>query len=755
MKKILSMVMALAMVMTMLGGLSLMGSAAEMTAPTLGDGTSGNVLVWNLTGREYTDAWRATEMDDKSILFKNDDGVAVGNEVVWNGYAERPGFQISYPTWNDMPLGDYYFKILFKTQKSNDEAVAKKGDSPYAASIRLLNGTNADNAETKDFGLVDQAKDGQWQCAVIPFTVSGSGQGGVEMAFYNNWQGTYFDFFVSQYAVISFDSTPLVSEYEDEDPIVAPSIGGLMKKPVKGADGVIQWWDICNNRGNGIVKSPNNTFYSLGEAETVWGKQLDTDVETPIAKADFNTTLTIGTNYYIKFLMRVDYPNDTSKESIGTRETDYYGDYLMFRDWYENNYGAGGGGDASVTSYNRDGGASTYGAGIWQSVVIEITHQGFTTDKDGNPIGEMAFFNIFKGTDIRTYLGQYMTLESDPTPLAIPYTDGEYEKPARQVLTSTAKQWWDMGKHGKNTPWKQAEDNTIYSRASNETFYGMQLDNGEKGDGWKGDSNVTYGDTYYIKFLVKVEKPEDATKAAIDDIVLDEPVSRELDEEGTPDGAYARVRDICGNMHRFAMNPEDGVWQSIVVDFKYTTLSLNNDGNPAGEIAFWNVYAGNNIKVHYGGIVEISDDPTAIPIPEKWIVEPSVTPEEVIAAIDALTPADEVTEDDRDAIEAARALYEKLSADDKLLVTNYDDLVACEEALPEPLRMAGDADGNGKINATDATTILRNLFWTGTKRPTINESNADVDDNGKVNATDATTILRHLFWTGSKQPPLL
>jgi|GEM_PF-3067642 hypothetical protein len=70
-------------------------------------------------------------------------------------------------------------------------------------------------------------------------------------------------------------------------------------------------------------------------------------------------------------------------------------------------------------------------------------------------------------------------------------------------------------------------------------------------------------------------------------------------------------------------------------------------------------------------------------------------------------------------------------------------------------RLPGDADDNGKVNATDATMILRNLFWTGTKKPTINESNADVDDNGKVNATDATTILRHLFWTGAKQPPLL
>ena len=181
-----------------------------MTKPELGDGSSGNVLVWNISDLEYTDGHRAAINPDKTITFRNSDGVAVGNEVIWNGYTERTGFERIYPTWNDMPLGTYYFKILYKTQRINDETVTKKVEG-YAAKVRLLNG------KTCDFGYVVPEWDGFWQCAVIPFTVSASGQGGTEMAFWNNWQGAYFDFTIGQYAVISLDDEPLDCEYENED----------------------------------------------------------------------------------------------------------------------------------------------------------------------------------------------------------------------------------------------------------------------------------------------------------------------------------------------------------------------------------------------------------------------------------------------------------------------------------------------------------------------------------------------------------
>ncbi len=53
----------------------------------------------------------------------------------------------------------------------------------------------------------------------------------------------------------------------------------------------------------------------------------------------------------------------------------------------------------------------------------------------------------------------------------------------------------------------------------------------------------------------------------------------------------------------------------------------------------------------------------------------------------------------------------------------------------------GDADGNGKVNARDATVVLR--FDAGVIGETaLNMAAADVDGNGDVNARDATYILR-------------
>jgi|GEM_PF-5719230 hypothetical protein len=114
-----------------------------------------------------------------------------------------------------MPLGSYYFKILYKTQKSWED-LAWETNKDYAAQIRLCNN------ETYNFGLIDPDEDGKWRCAVIPFNITESNKGGTEMAFYNNWFGKFFDFTIGQYAVISLDDTPLISEYEDEEAIPKP-----------------------------------------------------------------------------------------------------------------------------------------------------------------------------------------------------------------------------------------------------------------------------------------------------------------------------------------------------------------------------------------------------------------------------------------------------------------------------------------------------------------------------------------------------
>jgi|GEM_PF-2935655 hypothetical protein len=84
-----------------------------------------------------------------------------------------------------------------------------------------------------------------------------------------------------------------------------------------------------------------------------------------------------------------------------------------------------------------------------------------------------------------------------------------------------------------------------------------------------------------------------------------------------------------------------------------------------------------------------------------------------------------------------------------------NDTVILKAQWKSTSRLPGDADDNSDITATDATLILRYLFWTGVRRPIINESNADVDGDSAVSAKDATTILRHLFWTGDRQPKLI
>ena len=55
--------------------------------------------------------------------------------------------------------------------------------------------------------------------------------------------------------------------------------------------------------------------------------------------------------------------------------------------------------------------------------------------------------------------------------------------------------------------------------------------------------------------------------------------------------------------------------------------------------------------------------------------------------------------------------------------------------------LRGDADGDGVVTTTDATTILRRLVEIPT--PSFDERAADVDGDG-LDITDATSILRYL-----------
>ena len=61
----------------------------------------------------------------------------------------------------------------------------------------------------------------------------------------------------------------------------------------------------------------------------------------------------------------------------------------------------------------------------------------------------------------------------------------------------------------------------------------------------------------------------------------------------------------------------------------------------------------------------------------------------------------------------------------------------------------GDANGDGKLNITDAVATLGHLFL-GASAPRCLHA-ADANDDGKLNTTDPVATLGHLFLGG---PPL-
>ena len=738
MKKTLSLLMAAAMTVSVLCGLAFSSSAA-MTAPVLG--ADGNVVVWNLTGAAGTNIERTQVQADGSVRFRDPSGRVHGNEVIHQGRINGANPDIT----NDLlPAGKYYLKLLYKTQKSNDEAVAKgaqdSADETTAGRIRLFNGVHV------NFGVVDSAKDGQWQSAVVEFNVTAGGEEGVEMVFWCNWIGAYFDFYISQYVVISSDPTDLVSEYEDEAAQVAPSIpGGIMQKPVAGVDGVLRYWDISQG-GNDLVKNTNNTFYSDHDRETVWGKEFS-EAER------LGGMLTPAQTYYLKFLVRVDYPEDATKATLDfngvPRAETYDGSYAAVRDWGGKMHGVGGGYQGlEAKSYDRAGAEIlTEGAesGVWQSVVIEIEHYYFD-----NEVGEMAFFNVYRGQDLRVYFGQYMAVSTTPDPLAITYTDGAYEIPVKQTPSASARQWWQLSERAINGTRFTEENGAIGSDATDETFWSIELGNGNDPDGAVSADDLILSDMYYLKFLVKVTGKDDAAKTAIMELNdYSELVGRDIDpESGDPDGAYGLVRDVSGNVHRFGQGINEDEWISVVLPFEYSGLFKD-----VGEMAFYNVYTGGSTKVYYGGILELSDDPTPLEIPAEWLPDvdpPEADVQEVIDAIAALPEADDVVIGDRTAIYAAYDMYNTLSEENKALVTNYQKLKDAKDAV-DKLKTPGDLNGDGKVLANDAALLLQHLYG-ATKPDDINLTNADVNADGKVLANDAALLLQYLY--GATKPEL-
>ena len=78
-------------------------------------------------------------------------------------------------------------------------------------------------------------------------------------------------------------------------------------------------------------------------------------------------------------------------------------------------------------------------------------------------------------------------------------------------------------------------------------------------------------------------------------------------------------------------------------------------------------------------------------------------------------------------------------------------LLVSAAALPaSAAKLRGDFDGNGKLDSSDATYLLRNVL-VGAQDYPISQS-GDVDGDGKVTSSDAIYLLRNVLLGSSLYP---
>ncbi len=113
--------------------------------------------------------------------------------------------------------------------------------------------------------------------------------------------------------------------------------------------------------------------------------------------------------------------------------------------------------------------------------------------------------------------------------------------------------------------------------------------------------------------------------------------------------------------------------------------------------------------------------------------------------INALSAPADVTADDQEAIEAAKAAFDALSDIQKALLGEgvAEKLAACEAALAETLKAKmGDVNGDGSIDAKDALLVLK----IAVSKYTANDAEktaADVNEDQNIDAKDALEILKY------------
>ena len=121
--------------------------------------------------------------------------------------------------------------------------------------------------------------------------------------------------------------------------------------------------------------------------------------------------------------------------------------------------------------------------------------------------------------------------------------------------------------------------------------------------------------------------------------------------------------------------------------------------------------------------------------------------------INALPAAEDVTLDDKDAIEHARAVYDDITDDQKALIDEetYKKLTDAEEALEKAAILYGDANSDGVVDILDAARVQK----AANERVTLTDEQircSDVNGDGSVDILDATLIQMFTSGTIDKFP---
>ena len=165
------------------------------------------------------------------------------------------------------------------------------------------------------------------------------------------------------------------------------------------------------------------------------------------------------------------------------------------------------------------------------------------------------------------------------------------------------------------------------------------------------------------------------------------------------------------------------------------------------DLWFWNPHTGKREKAAAEQVGEGADAVTRVTLSLDAVASvflvnqaEAATPDKetqaMIDKIDALPEADKLTSADAEAVRAARAAYDALTAAQQQAVTNYDKLLAAEKAL-WPERKRGDIDGDGKVTVSDVVELRKQIV-----SGTADRSICDLDGDDKVTVSDVVELRK-------------